>query len=235
MKFFRRKDKKKDDGNGNGNGNSGHGRMPGFGSFSSSSNGKQSASAHSGYGFGQSGARPDRNRPFGSPPLGSYDDHDPRNYSQSARFQPRPTRVSAALLARLPEAAFKSIFAFVCPHSVDESYATCEQSSVEDGCMLCDLRDLARCVAVCRRWRTEAVKLLYVRIVHPCPMCCRDSPLTRHPFRRQIPQHPYRQRPLLRSRGHPGRAAETPDLLRPQRRTRGPGTGPPQAALPHPS
>jgi hypothetical protein len=165
MKFFRRKEKRKDDGGGSG---SGHGRMPGFGS--SSTNGKQSGQAYSGY--GQSDSRPDRSRPFGSPPAGPYG--DPRNYAQSAGFQPRPTRVSAALLARLPEAAFKNIFAFVCPHSLDDTYATCEQSAVEDGCMLCDLRDLARCVAVCRRWRTEAVKLLYVKAHSPPGPLCRS-------------------------------------------------------------
>jgi hypothetical protein len=150
MKFFRRKDKRKDDGN------SGHGRMPGFGS---SANSKQSAPAHSGY-LGHADSRSDRNRPFGSPP--AADPYDPRGYSQSTHLGPRPTRASTAVLARFPETVFRRIFAFVCPHSRDESYATCEQSAVEDGCMLCDLRDLARCVAVCRRWKTEAVKLLYV-------------------------------------------------------------------------
>lgn len=150
MKFFRRKDKRKDDGN------SGHGRMPGFGN---STNSKQSAPAHSGY-LGHADSRSGRNRPFGSPPpAGTY---DPRSYSQPTHLGPRPTHTSAAVLARFPEAVFARIFTFVCPHSRDETYATCEQSAVEDGCMLCDLRDLARCVAVCRRWKTEAVKLLYV-------------------------------------------------------------------------
>ncbi|KAL2191332.1 hypothetical protein L209DRAFT_719869 [Thermothelomyces heterothallicus CBS 203.75] len=162
MKFFRRKDKRKTDGD------SGHGRMPGFGG-SSLGNGKHSTPAHGGYGLG--GSRPDARRPFGSPPSGPY---DPDTYSQSAFTQFPPTRASAALLARLPAAILERIFVFVCPHSRDETYSTCEQSSVEDTCMLCDLRDLARCVAVCKRWKEEAVKLLYhsIRIdsVHYCEL-----------------------------------------------------------------
>lgn len=147
MKFFRRKDKRKNDGS-----TSSPSRIPGFGSSSSS---KQSAPAYGGYG---SDPRPDSYRPFGSPPSNSF---DPRYHSQSGgRSQPTPTCASAALLSRFPETILERIFTFVCPHSRDETYATCEQSSVEDGCGLCDLRDLAHCVAVCRRWKGEAIKLL---------------------------------------------------------------------------
>ena len=148
MKFFRRKDKRKNDGS-----ISTPSRLPGFGSSSSS---KQSASAYGGY--GSVDPRPDSYRPFGSPPSNPF---DPRS---AGRSQPTPTRSSAALLSRFPEAILERIFTFVCPHSRDETYATCEQSSVEDGCGLCDLRDLAHCVAVCRRWKGEAIKLLYVAI-----------------------------------------------------------------------
>ncbi|KAK4105036.1 hypothetical protein N658DRAFT_556776 [Parathielavia hyrcaniae] len=160
MKFFRRKDKRKS------GSDSSHSRIPGFGSGTS---GKQSTPALGGHGFG--GSRSDSSWVFGSPPSGS---HHPRSDSQSNHFQSRPTRASAAILAQLPEPVLGRIFAFVCPHSRDESYATCEQSSVEDACMLCDLRDLAHCVAVCRRWKTDAVKLLYhsIRIdsVHYCDL-----------------------------------------------------------------
>lgn len=151
MRFFKKKDKRK-----NGS-ESGQGWMSSF--ASSSSNGKQPSPGHgAGYGFGDS--RPDHDRSFGMPASTSY---DPRNnYPQPNRFQSRPTRASAALLAQLPTPILERIFTYVCPHSRDESYGTCEQSSVEDACMLCDLRDLAHCVAVCRRWKTDAVKLLYV-------------------------------------------------------------------------
>lgn len=150
MKFFRKKDKRKNTTEG------GQGWMPGFGS--DSRNDKHSgATPGGGYGPGDSLAA--RYQPFGSPPSGAY---GPRSSAQSGYFQPRPTHASAAVLARLPPTVLRRIFARVCPHSRDESYGTCEQSAVEDACMLCDLRDLAHCVAVCRTWKEEAVKLLYV-------------------------------------------------------------------------
>ncbi|KAK0727940.1 hypothetical protein B0T26DRAFT_636015 [Lasiosphaeria miniovina] len=83
-----------------------------------------------------------------------------------------PTAASACSLASLPPLVLERIFAFVCPHSRDESYDTCEESAIEDACMLCGLRDLAHCVAVSKKWRKEAIKLLYhsIRIdtVHYC-------------------------------------------------------------------
>ncbi|KAJ4306560.1 hypothetical protein N0V88_001364 [Collariella sp. IMI 366227] len=138
MKFFRRKDKHSKTERDNGG-------MPGFGS--NSSNSKYSAAP------GPAGPRTSDNnnntsyRPFGGASLGAFD--DPRNYnahSSSAGFNflSRPSYRSAALLAQLPRPVLARIFGFVCPHATDETYATCEQSAVDDGCMLCDLRDLAR-------------------------------------------------------------------------------------------
>ncbi|KAH8652322.1 hypothetical protein BX600DRAFT_441210 [Xylariales sp. PMI_506] len=72
---------------------------------------------------------------------------------------------------QLPIPVVQRIFAFVCPHSTDESYETCEQSAIEDACMLCDLRDLAHAGMVCKTWRKAAVPLL-IRIdtVHYCDL-----------------------------------------------------------------
>lgn len=71
-----------------------------------------------------------------------------------------PSRSSAQLLAALPPNVLARIFTFVCPHALDESYETCEESANEKGCMLCDLRDLSRCVQVNRAWRGTAIKIL---------------------------------------------------------------------------
>lgn len=71
-----------------------------------------------------------------------------------------PTRTSAARLAALPAPVLERIFAFVCPHTQDSTYESQEQSSIEDACMLCDLRDLAHCIQVCKKWRATAVKVL---------------------------------------------------------------------------
>jgi hypothetical protein len=71
-----------------------------------------------------------------------------------------PTSRSARLLAALPPPVLSRIFGFVCPHTQDESYETCEQSATEDACMLCDLRDLAHCGMVQKSWRAVAIRLL---------------------------------------------------------------------------
>ncbi|KAI1473470.1 hypothetical protein F4774DRAFT_423243 [Daldinia eschscholtzii] len=74
----------------------------------------------------------------------------------------------------LPPPILERVFSFVCPHCCDESYETCEQSALEDACMLCDLRDLSHAGQVCKRWRASAVKLMYhsIRIdsVHYCEL-----------------------------------------------------------------
>ncbi|KAK5993388.1 hypothetical protein PT974_06818 [Cladobotryum mycophilum] len=83
-----------------------------------------------------------------------------------------PSYRSAQLIGILPGPVLERIFAFVCPHAQDQSYDTCEESTNESGCMLCDLRDLAHSSQVNRSWHASAIKVLYhsVRIdqVHYC-------------------------------------------------------------------
>ncbi|KAL1963976.1 hypothetical protein VTN77DRAFT_7651 [Rasamsonia byssochlamydoides] len=75
---------------------------------------------------------------------------------------------------RLPREVLAKIFSHVCPHVLDDSYDSSEESMTEDGCMLCDMRDLAHCALVCKRWFLQAQPLLYqhVRIdpVHYCEL-----------------------------------------------------------------
>jgi len=73
---------------------------------------------------------------------------------------PSPPRYARDLISRLPEDLVHKILAEVCPHTQDHSYLPSEQSTVGEGCMLCDLRDLARCARVCRRWYALAQDLL---------------------------------------------------------------------------
>ncbi|KAI0597980.1 hypothetical protein F4775DRAFT_592734 [Biscogniauxia sp. FL1348] len=72
----------------------------------------------------------------------------------------------------LPSPILERLFAFVCPHTADETYENCEHSAIEDACMLCDLRDLSHAGQVCKTWRKSAIKLMYhsIRIdsVHYC-------------------------------------------------------------------
>jgi len=84
----------------------------------------------------------------------------PRGGGQSWHpLAPASGRPARGLVA-LPDRVLERIFALVCPHTQDESYESCEDSSIEDACMLCDLRDLSYCVKVCRRWRLPASRVL---------------------------------------------------------------------------
>lgn len=52
------------------------------------------------------------------------------------------------------------IFRYVCPHTLDESYASNENAPLEDRCFLCDTRNLAQCARVKSSWRDVAYRLL---------------------------------------------------------------------------
>ncbi|KAI0454526.1 hypothetical protein F5B21DRAFT_233667 [Xylaria acuta] len=108
----------------------------------------------------------------------AYDDLERDKYrlynprpEQHYNFAAERGRIFAPWL-ELPAPILERVFAFVCPHSSDESYETCERSAVEDACMLCDLRDLAHASQVCKVWRRSAIRLMYqsIRIdsVHYC-------------------------------------------------------------------
>ena len=65
-----------------------------------------------------------------------------------------------------------TIFSFICPHALDETYLSAEESTMELGCMLCDMRELSSCGLVCRSWHDAAQVLQYRSIrldsVHYC-------------------------------------------------------------------
>lgn len=55
-------------------------------------------------------------------------------------------------ITRLPPRLVQFIFQSVSPHTLDKGYDVSEKADVGDGCMLCDLRDLAHCAAVRSSW-----------------------------------------------------------------------------------
>lgn len=81
---------------------------------------------------------------------------------QAARFDipPSPARYGRDFSQRIPDNVLERIFALVCPHSQDETYEPSERSMLGDGCLLCDMRDLASCTRVCRKWYHNAQKML---------------------------------------------------------------------------
>ncbi|PNP54935.1 hypothetical protein THARTR1_04624 [Trichoderma harzianum] len=68
-----------------------------------------------------------------------------------------PSVRSSQLVSILPAKVLERIFLFVCPHSGDETYDACEDSGSSEGCMLCDLRDLAHCSQL-EAWLAERRK-----------------------------------------------------------------------------
>ena len=82
--------------------------------------------------------------------------------TSSYRFKksPNAARFGRDFTQRLPDDLLERIFIEICPHTRDQSYEPSEKSSVGDGCMLCDLRDLAKTAQVCRKWYNVAQDLL---------------------------------------------------------------------------
>jgi len=107
-------------------------------------------------GAGRKNGRDDGSQYGPSGYAGSSGAFDPRGGRSLPPASGRPARG----LVELPDGVLERIFALVCPHARDESYERCEDSSIEDACMLCDLRDLSFCVKVCRRWRLPASRVL---------------------------------------------------------------------------
>jgi hypothetical protein len=60
---------------------------------------------------------------------------------------------------RLDDKILRRIFEFVCPHAADETLESCEDSG-HDGCMTCDMRDLAHCALAKRQFYSVAAGLL---------------------------------------------------------------------------
>jgi len=80
-----------------------------------------------------------------------HTDSQPAYRSRIANYNPT---------AQLPQKIFREIFTAVCPHSRDESYLSSEDSMLDGGCMLCDLRDLSHCAMVNRQWAGPALAML---------------------------------------------------------------------------
>ena len=82
-----------------------------------------------------------------------------RGYHSSSYYNAVPATDYTKLL---PPKVLYNILTFVCPHTLDSSLSSSEESMTEDGCMLCDMRDLAHCALLSKRWYNVAQPLLYV-------------------------------------------------------------------------
>lgn len=86
--------------------------------------------------------------------------HGPQAHVYTSNHPLPPLYRGRDCTEQLPDKILRRIFEFVCPHTADDSYETSEKSMIGDGCMLCDLRDLASCAQVRRRWYGVAQGLL---------------------------------------------------------------------------
>lgn len=88
------------------------------------------------------------------------DSHDDSSASKGAWGIENLSLGGVDVTARLPSTILSRIFVEVCPLTVDDSYNSSEESLLEDGCALCDMKDLAQCALVSRKWYTAARELL---------------------------------------------------------------------------
>ncbi|RPB03906.1 hypothetical protein L873DRAFT_1669287 [Choiromyces venosus 120613-1] len=97
-----------------------------------------------------------------------------RSYNSSHAFSSSCANLTLhpSPASKAPVEVLMSIFSFICPHALDETYLSAEESTTELGCMLCDMRELSRCSLVCRSWHETAQLLQYRSIrldsVHYC-------------------------------------------------------------------
>lgn len=91
--------------------------------------------------------------------LKSGDDSKSFLHHVTERIQP-PSWKTLNPTAEFPAALVEELLSWVCPHTRDDTYQSCEDSMVDGGCMLCDMRDLAQCASVNRQWFGAAENLL---------------------------------------------------------------------------
>ncbi len=91
-----------------------------------------------------------------------YDYTPPRQGQRSNISTPR---FAANPTAQFPATLLEKLLRYACPH--DDNYNSCEDSTVDGGCMLCNLKDLSQCALVSRQWSGAAENVLSVR--HRCP------------------------------------------------------------------
>ena len=121
----------------------------------------------------------------------SFSSNSSKSTSRTSPLSPSYSASSYDPTKRLPPQVLSRIFSYVCPHALDESYNSSEESITEDGCMLCDMRDLAYCALVSKNWSAPAQKILFVLFQSL------GQPLLLTHSRLQVPTCPHRCRSLL--------------------------------------
>lgn len=84
-----------------------------------------------------------------------YDYHAPTTRSPN-----NINRSGRDLTSRLPLKLLTAVLSNICPHALDDNYSSLEESMRDGGCMLCDMRDLAQCALVSRRFLVATQTIL---------------------------------------------------------------------------
>ncbi|KAL9586501.1 MAG: hypothetical protein Q9212_000861 [Teloschistes hypoglaucus] len=100
-----------------------------------------------------------------------YDYRAPTTYSPKSRS-------GCDLTSRLPIKLLTSILSCICPHAYDDNYLSLEESMRDGQCMLCDMRELAQCALVNRRFLVATQTVLYHNVrIDPVHYCEREIEL----------------------------------------------------------
>ncbi|KAL8973036.1 MAG: hypothetical protein Q9183_000204 [Haloplaca sp. 2 TL-2023] len=106
-------------------------------------------------------------------------DDEPRSdgYRNPAAFSPR-NKSGRDSTSRLPLKLLSNILSHICPHAGDDNFLPLEESMRDGGCMLCDMRDLAQCALVSRRFLVATQTILYHNVrIDPVHYCEREVDL----------------------------------------------------------
>ncbi|KAL8858622.1 MAG: hypothetical protein Q9178_004916 [Gyalolechia marmorata] len=109
--------------------------------------------------------------------LKNGDDAQIYEYKAPTAFSPR-NRTGRDGISRLPLKLLTEILSNICPHACDDNYLSLEESMGDGGCMLCDMRDLAQCALVSRRFLVTTQTILYHNVrIDPVHYCEREVDL----------------------------------------------------------
>ncbi|KAL8722821.1 MAG: hypothetical protein Q9225_000770 [Loekoesia sp. 1 TL-2023] len=100
-------------------------------------------------------------------------------YEHNASISRSPNnRTRHDLTSKLPLKLLTEILSHICPHALDDNYLSLEESMRDGGCMLCDMRDLAQCALVSRRFLVATQTILYHNVrIDPVHYCEREIDL----------------------------------------------------------
>lgn len=91
--------------------------------------------------------------------LKNEDESQVYDYRVPTAYSPK-NKSGRDLTSRLPLKLLTVVLSNICPHACDDNYLSLEESMRDGGCMLCDMRNLAQCALVSRRFLVATQTML---------------------------------------------------------------------------